>query len=142
MEISRFFLHYPWKFHFFSWPCEISVCSFFNTPRNSMNSPLWHDSPRSFLIFQLQVLMNYFVVKKECKKVPKLWAKRQAYLLIDCWKWSQVFNESPIKTPCSLEKSINIWFFSFQYCILLPKNLYRNPFCLFYSSIIVSIWLK
>ena len=34
-----FFLHIPWKFHFFfSWSPGISTCSFFNTPGNSMSS--------------------------------------------------------------------------------------------------------
>ena len=51
MEISGSFLHHPWKFHFFfSWPPGISICSFFNTPGNSVNSLLWHD-PWKFLNF-------------------------------------------------------------------------------------------
>ena len=103
-----FFLHHPWKFHFFfsSLP-GIFIC-FLQYLSKFYEWPIMALQPWKFLNFSTLGTCELLCSEKRVQKVPKLREKRQAYLLIDYWKWNQVFNKGPVKTYCSLEKSINI----------------------------------
>ena len=86
--------------------------------------------------------------------MPKLRAKKQTYLLIDkiVENGIKLLTKALLRLTAVWRKvSIFDYSFSFQYCIyiyiyiyilLLPKSRYKNPFCLFNSSNIVSISVK
>ena len=89
---STFFLHHPWKFHFFfSWPPEISTCSFFNTPRNSM-------SYVAVLNDQIPILGTRLPYIKKYMKMHTLLA--QTYLKF--LKGKKVLKSQLIKKPLSI----------------------------------------
>ena len=104
-----------------------STCSLFGTPGNSISSSpfflwnsllfgyaiLWHSSPGSFLIFQpqAQLLMNYIVVKQECKE----YLQEQKGRRISFDRLLKIAKGPCIMTYCSLEKNIKFTYCSFSY---------------------------
>ena len=111
-----------------------STCSLFGTPGKSISSSpsfwnsllfgyaiLWHGSSGSFLIFQpqAQLLINYIVIKQECKE----YLQGQKGRRISFDRLLKIAKGPCIMTYCSLEKNINLTYCSFSYSNILVSYI-------------------